>query len=186
MRGQDFSIHVVINLTNGLPPHLRRPNQIGRPLGLRDSTPSFVHDHLIPVSPGTITRSSPTWGRAEGTSWSCWYPTSTCGGRLIALVGGSRLSALAGDGRLSTLAEGGRLSTLVRGGSLSASTGGWLGPVLSPPRGFSGWSLSLGRPRWERSTTRVGIRCPRCQPPFEVGDEMKQALLGYSPVIIAP
>ena len=34
MRGRDFSIHFVINLTDGLSPRLRRPNLIGRPLGL--------------------------------------------------------------------------------------------------------------------------------------------------------
>ena len=62
---------------------------------------------------------------------------------------------------------------LVQGGSLSTSIGGWLGPVLSPPRGSSGWSLGLGRPHWERSTTRVGIRCPRHQLPLEVGDKME-------------
>ena len=95
-------------------------------------------------------------------------------------------STLAGGGRLSTLARGGWLSTLVRGGSLSASTWGWLGPVLSLPRGSSGWSLSSGQPWWERLTTRVGIRCPRCQLPLEVGDKMNQALLDYSPVIVAP
>ena len=88
--------------------------------------------------------------------------------------------------RLSALAGGGQLSTLVQGGSLSTSTGGWLGPVLSLPRGSSSWSLGLGWPRWERSTTRVGIRCPRHRLPLEVGDKMNQALLGYSPVIVAP
>ena len=32
----------------------------------------------------------------------------------------------------------------------------------------------------------MGIRCPRHRLPLEVGDEMKQALLGYSPVVVAP
>ena len=32
----------------------------------------------------------------------------------------------------------------------------------------------------------MGIRCPRHQLPLEAGDEMKQALLGYSPVVVAP
>ena len=32
----------------------------------------------------------------------------------------------------------------------------------------------------------MGIRCPKCQLPLEVGNEMNQALLGYSPVIVAP
>ena len=95
MRGRYFSIYSVINLTDGLPPHLHRPDRKGRPLGLRDSTPGFAHDHFVPVSPGTITRSSPTWGRVERTSRGCWYPTSACGGRSTTLARGSRLSALA-------------------------------------------------------------------------------------------
>ena len=40
MRGRFFAIYPVINLTDGLPPCLRHPDRIGRPLGLRDSTPA--------------------------------------------------------------------------------------------------------------------------------------------------
>ena len=85
--GRVFSIYSVINLTDSLPPHLHHSNRIGRPLGLRDSTPDSVHGHLVPVSPGTITHSSPTWGRVDRTSRGSWCPTSACGGQFTALTG---------------------------------------------------------------------------------------------------
>ena len=74
MRGRFFSGYLVIDLTDGLPPHLRHRDQIGRPWGLRDSTLCFTHDHLVPVSPGTITRSSPTWGKVERTPEAAGIP----------------------------------------------------------------------------------------------------------------
>ena len=67
---------------------------------------------------------------------------------------------------------------------MSTPTGGWLGPLRSFPRGSSRWSLGLSRLWWKRFTTRVGIRCPRHWLPGKVGDEMDQALLDYSPVVI--
>ena len=67
MRGQFFSIYSVIDLTDGLPPRLCQPDWIGRPWRLRDPTLGLAHVHLIPVSPGTITCSSSTWGKVGRT-----------------------------------------------------------------------------------------------------------------------
>ena len=66
--GQAFSIHVTVNLTDGLPPRLRHPNRIGRPLGLRGSTFRSAHGPLVPVGPGTVARSFPFWGRVDRAS----------------------------------------------------------------------------------------------------------------------
>ena len=66
MWGRVFSIYSVINLTDGLLPCLCHPDQIGRPWGLREPTLDSAHGHLVPVSPGTITHSSSTWGGSTG------------------------------------------------------------------------------------------------------------------------
>ena len=71
MQGWFFPVYSVIDLTDGLPPCLRRPDQIGRPRRLRGSTLGLAHVHFIPVSPGTITCSSPTWGKVGRTSRGC-------------------------------------------------------------------------------------------------------------------
>ena len=90
--GWVFAIHMPVNLTDGLPPHLHHPDQIGRPLELRDSTFCSVHGHLVPVGPGTIARSFPFQGQVNRASRGGWFLTSACGGRFIALAGGGRLS----------------------------------------------------------------------------------------------
>ena len=47
-------------------------------------------------------------------------------------------------------------------------------------------SLGLGQPSWKRFTTWASVQHPRHWLPLEVWDKMDQALLGYSPVVIAP
>ena len=89
--GWVFAIHVPVNLTDGLPPHLRHPDRIGRPLELRSSTFRSVHGPLVPVSPGTITHSFPFRGQVNRASRGSWFLTSACGGRFTALAGGGRL-----------------------------------------------------------------------------------------------
>ena len=64
--GWVFTIHPAVNLTNGLLPCLHHPDQIGRHLGLGDSTLSSAHGPLVPVGPGTIAHSLPPWGGLTG------------------------------------------------------------------------------------------------------------------------
>ena len=154
--GWVFTIHVVVNLTDGLPPHLRHPDRIGRPLGLRGSTFRSADGPLVPVGPGTIARSFPLWVQVDRASQGSWFLTSACGGQFTALVGVGGVGVFPpgpevddsplwlGGGRLSTLARGGWLSTLVQDGSFSTLIRGWLGSVLSPLRGSHCRSLSSG------------------------------------------
>ena len=66
--GQVFTIHTAVNLTDGLPPHLRHPDRIGRPLGLRGFTFCSMHGPLVPVGPGTIAHSFPFRGQVDRAS----------------------------------------------------------------------------------------------------------------------